>query len=288
MKVRDIQRFLPHCGPIGNIYVIPDCHFGSPAFLECEYERLARIIEKDPLAMLIFQGDILDSNRPSTRSIKKIAYSERQEEYEQEDERNENWIENKILPKLKRIIKDPKRCLGMMDGDHYMMMSNGMTSTQMLCARLKVPYLGDGQAILRFHWTYGKGNSHGGRAETAIHCQHGIGGSGRPGTGVNKLEDTANAWDNVDIFLRGHSHKGFIFPISKYYLSHKLSEIRQRDIWLVNTPSFRTGFVVGKTDYAEKRNYSATAHKFPVIHLSCDKLRENHGNLRINITAELI
>ena len=277
MRIKDYFYHVTKLGPISNVYVIPDCHFGSPAFL----------IEKDPLAKVLFQGDVLDSNRPSTREIKKMAYHDRPEEYEQEDRRNEVWIEQEILPRLRRIIKSPDRCLGMMDGDHYLMMANGLTSTQYICSKLKVPYLGDGQAILKFHYVYSK-NSNGARANIIIHAQHGIGGGGRSGTGVNKLEDTANAWDGVDIFVRGHSHKGFIFPISKYYVPHLRDEIMQRDIWLVNTPSFRTGFVKGTTDYAEKRNYAATAHKFPVIHLSCDKSRTNKLSFRINITGELI
>ena len=287
MKIKDIYYTIKSLGPILNLYVIPDAHFGSPAFLEDEYERLASIIEKDPLAYVIFQGDILDSNRPSTRAIKKVAYHDRKEEYEQEDKRNEFWIENTILPKLKRLIKTTDRCLGMMDGDHFMTMANGLSSTQFICSKLKVPYLGDGQAILKLHFCYSKFSA-GGRANTIIHVQHGLGGSGRAGAGVNKLEDTANIWDGIDVFVRGHSHKGFIYPISKYYVPHKLTEIRQRDIWLVNTPSFRTGFVVGQTDYAEKRNYAATAHKFPVLHLSCDKSRQNHMTLRINMTGELL
>lgn len=287
MKIRDEYHQIKSLGPVANLYIMPDCHFGSPAFLECEYERLAKIIENDPLARVLFQGDILDSNRPSTRAIKKVAYHDRAEEHQQEDDRNEFWIEKQIIPKLKRLIKTPDRCLGMMDGDHFIEMANGMTSTQLLCSRLKVPYLGDGQAIIKQHYCYAK-NSAGARANICIHVQHGIGGGGRSGTGVNKLEDTAQAWEGIDIFVRGHSHKGFIFPISKYYVPHLTQEIRQRDIWLINTPSFRTGFIVGQTDYAEKRNYAATAHKFPVIRLWADKSRANHQTLRVNITAELI
>jgi hypothetical protein len=289
MQIRDVRFFQLYSKKNFNIYCVPDCHFGSPAFLESEYERLAKIIENDPDALLIFQGDVLDANRPSTRKIKKIAYHDRMEEYEQEDEKNYNWIDNIVLPKLKRLIKNPERCLGMLDGDHFLTMSNGLSSTQYLCSKLKVPYLGDGQAVIRMHLHSGKFGTIGNKLTYNIHVQHGIGGGGRPGTIVNKLEDTANIWNGIDAFFRGHSHKACIYPISRYYVPQKLTEIRQKDVWLVNTPSFRTGFIMGRTDYAESRNYPATAHKFPVLHLTFSKDRaDNYNQAKLRVSGELI
>lgn len=288
MRIKNYTFNVEKCGPIMNLYNMPDCHFGSPAFLEHEYERLATIIENDPLAYLIFQGDLIDSNRPSTRELKKIAYSARREEQEQEDDRNSFWIENKIVPKLKRIIKKG-RCLGMLDGDHYMLNESGISTTQTICVRMGLPYLGDGQAIIRLHFRHRGGEKVIGTVRTlTIHVQHGIGGGGRAGTSVNRIDDMCNIWDGVDVFLRGHSHRGFIYPVAKYFVPQRLDKIEQRDIWLVNTPSFRTGIVMGKTDYAESRNYGATAYKYPVLHISGGKLQKNNSNYRLNITGELL
>lgn len=284
MQIIDTYFTIHKMGPVMNIYIMPDCHFGSPAFMEDQYERLAAIIEKDPLAYLIFQGDLIDSNRPSTRELKRLAYLARKEEHEQEDTRNSFWIENQIIPKLKRIIKKG-RCLGMLDGDHYMLTEAGITTTQQVCIRLGVPYLGDGQVLMRLH--FGVGTS---RQATmyVIHCQHGINGGGRPGSGVNKLEDMCNIWEGVDAFIRGHSHKGFIFPTSKYFTPQRGQEIKQHDIWLVNTPSFRTGMVLGKTDYAESKCYGATAHKFPVLRLSARCRVNSKRSVKIEVTGELL
>jgi len=284
MRILDNYFTTRQTGRLMNIYIMPDCHFGSPAFLEKEFNRLAEIIENDPFAYLIFQGDLIDSNRPSTRELKRLAFNSRKEEQIQEDDRNDFWIENKIIPKLKRIIKKG-RCGGMLDGDHYMEMENGISTTQAVCVKLGIPYLGNGQAILRFHFKWR--NTHQTDMVT-MHIEHGIGGAGRIGSGVNKLEDMANIWEGIDVFARGHSHKGFIVPISKYFIPKKMVEIRQRDIWLVNTPSFRTGLILNKTDYAEQRNYSATAHKFPVIHLTATRHVKHNRNMEVEISGELV
>lgn len=285
MQIKEQYFLVNGCGPIMNIYIMPDCHFGSPAFLEHEYERLAKIIENDRHAHLIFLGDLIDSNRPSTRLLKRVAYSSRKEEQKQQDDRDSYWIDNKIIPKLKRIIKH-KNCLGMLDGDHYLEMENGISTTQAVCCKMGLPYLGDGQVILKLHFQFRNRSKQ--TKILAIHCQHGIGGAGRPSAGVNKLEETANIWEGVDIFARGHSHKGFILPISKYIIPQLKSEIQQHDIWLVNTPSFRTGLILGETDYAESRNYPATAHKFPVIHVTGRKQRKDNSDYTLCVTGELI
>ena len=46
-----------------------------------------------------------------------------------------------VIPKLNKIVK-PARTLGILDGDHYRIYNNGLTSVQYVCAKNKVPYLG--------------------------------------------------------------------------------------------------------------------------------------------------
>jgi len=289
MRIQD-HRIATKINKKMDIVAFPDGHFGSEAFLKDEYGRLVDYISSRPNAATLFLGDLIDDDRPSTRLLRRSMYNDRSDAFAQEDVKHLLWLDEKVIPKMKKFL-DPAKCLGMLEGDHYRRYSNGLTSTQYLCSKLKIPYLGDGQAVLRLHFELAVGKK---SRLIQIHCQHGIGGTGRPGNAVNKLEDTAKAWQGMDMFVRAHSHRAFIYPISQYSVSPRGREIIQKDIWLANTSSLRTGFIINKTDYAERKNYGATAHKYPVFHLMTKRLRvQRHkiaieDRLVIDIAGELI
>jgi hypothetical protein len=265
-----------------NLYLLSDIHFGSSAFLKDEWERVSDIIKHDPDAYTLFLGDLTDDDRPSTRSMRKHMFSDRVEAFQQEDKQHLDWLDRKIIPQLKPIIR-PDRCFGVLDGDHFREYSNGITSVQYVCTMLKIPYLGLGQARINLQFCTKDMVYYSFR----IHAQHGLAGTGRPGSGVNKLEDVANQWEGMDAFVRGHNHKGFIYPISKYY-EDRHGALKKRDIWLINTPSFRTGLIDGLADYAEMKGYGATATKFPVLKIRTSVTKQNGKNFVLSSSGELI
>lgn len=265
-----------------NLYILSDIHFGSKAFMPDEWERISGVIKSDPHAYTMLLGDLTDDDRPSTRAMRRTMFMDRKEAFQQEDKQHLDWIDRKIVPQLKEIIR-PERCFGMLDGDHYRQYANGLTSVQYACSVLKVPYLGAGQA--RINIQFSKPDSC--HNNFRIHAQHGIGGTGRPGNGVNKLEDVANQWEGMDCFVRGHNHRGFIYPICKYY-EDKKGFLKKRDIWLINTPSFRSGLIDGETDYAEAKCYGATPNKFPVLKIRTTCPQSAGRNMVINSSGELI
>lgn len=274
------HHFRSKAGDKYNIYFLSDIHLGNPAFLKDEFERVCDIINNDKDAYTLFLGDLTDDDRPSTRIMRQSMFTDRKEAFEQEDLQHLGYIDRVVIPQMSKLAKN---CLGMLDGDHYRRYSNGLSSVQYICAKLKVSYLGDGMARVKldFLGPGRKSNSYN------IHIQHGVAGIGRPGNGVNRLDDVARQWEGMDCFVRGHNHVGFIYPISRYY-EKQSGKIGQKDIWLINTPSFRTGIMDGTTDYTERRAYGATAHKFPILHLKLCKPRSNNSNLFISATSELV
>lgn len=265
-----------------NLYILSDIHFGSRAFLWDEWRRVKDIIKNDPDAYTIVLGDLTDDDRPSTRSMRRQMYSDRIEAFQEEDSQHRNHMDDIIIPEIKPILK-PGRCLGILDGDHFREYSNRITSVQYACMALKIPYLGDGQARINLQFCAKDEVCYSFR----IHAQHGVAGTGRPGNGVNKLEDVANQWEGMDAFMRGHNHKGFIYPISKYY-EDRQGELKKRDIWLINTPAFRTGIMDGCTDYAEQKVYGATPTKFPILKIRTACTAAAGRNFVLSSSGELI
>lgn len=268
-------------GTKANIYVLSDIHFGCQNFMKSEYERISDIVKKDKDAYTLFLGDLTDDDRPSTRAMRRAMFADRHDAFTQEDRQHLDWMDRKIIPELNKLIT-PSKCLGALDGDHYRRYSNGLSSVQYICAKMKIPYMGDGYAGISM--CFGSSTGRDCRIMFKLHAQHGIGGIGRPGNGVNKLEDVANQWDNIDCFVRGHNHRAFIYPTAKYY-ENKFGEICKRDMWLINTPSFRSGVVKGHTDYAEARGYGATPSKFPVLRIVLSKGTANYS---LKVSGELI
>ena len=134
---------------------ITDVHMDSDGFYGSLFENFVRKQAADKHSYWICTGDLLDSDRPSMRDRKRQMFSDRPEAFNHEDMKSLAWIDKAILPKLERI-KD--RCLGILDGDHFIIFSNGMTSTQYICNRLKIPYLGERIAYVGVHFTV-PGNS---------------------------------------------------------------------------------------------------------------------------------
>ena len=122
-----------------------DTHHFSEGHHSRLFKKFVNIQSKDKDSWWVDGGDLLDADRPSLRDRKKIMYSDRKEAWTQDDKQSMALIDKEIIP-LYLPIKD--RCLGMIDGDHYAIYSNGMTSTEYIARKLGVPYLGERMAFI--------------------------------------------------------------------------------------------------------------------------------------------
>jgi len=253
MIINDYHYAVKKTGNIMNLYCVGDIHMGSGAFLEDSFNKIIEISKKDKNAYFIFSGDITDDDRPSTRVMRRAMFNDRPEALQQEDIQHLAWMDGYVIPKIKKLIRNKERCLGILDGDHYRVYSNGMSSVQYICAKLKVPYLGTGQALIRMHFRYRAGTTR----VIKLHTHYGD---------IRALKALSASWDDVDIFVRGHSHKPKIIPDTKHKATNaNPPTVIARDRLLINTGSFRKGMIMNTVDYAESKVYPPTSTRCPVL-----------------------
>src|SRR5581483_9922818 len=141
--------------------------------------------------------------------------------------------------------------------------ADGTNSTQYLCQLLGVPYLGDGEALIRVHL----------KINTVclsfdLYATHGQGTGGAVGSNILKLQRMLGHMD-VDVILRGHSCDKFICQEPQYYLSHaNPPRLRQRNRIIANCGSFSDGRAEGETTYVEKANLTPKAVGYVQIHIN--------------------
>ena len=251
---KDIQfatkRIIPISGGNTTIRIrqISDTHQDAEGFRADLFKKFVDIQSKDKNSVWIHTGDWPDSDRPSTRHMKKIMYADRTEAFEQEDKRNIAWLERSIIPAYRKIASS---CLGVLDGDHYMVFANGMTSGQYMAKRLNIPYLGERSAfvVLNFRSELDRGYQY------VIHARHGKGGGGSQGGDVNSLVRQEVGY-TADLHLGGHSHKSNCHPVRIQYVNNQYA-IKDKIVWYMRGGSFLDGFPCdGKKTYAYRKEYS--------------------------------
>ena len=90
----------------------------------------------------------------------------------------------------------------------------------------------DNLAIIKLNVGTTKSNSY------VILATHGDGGGKLTGGGVNNYERFANAWEGIDIFYFGHSHKPFITKPNKIIVDSNNNFVRQRDTIVTTVASW--------------------------------------------------
>ena len=244
------RRVIPiSCGNTSfRIRQISDTHQDADGFRADLFKKFVDIQSKDKNSVWIHTGDWPDSDRPSTRQMKKIMYADRTEAFEQEDKRNIAWLERSIIPAYQKIASS---CLGVLDGDHFMVFSNGTTSGQYMAKRLKVPYLGERSAfvVLAFQSKDNTGMQY------IIHARHGKGGGGSQGGDVNGLVKQ-EVGHIADLHLGGHTHKANCHAARVKYVNLHCA-IKDKIVWYMRGGSFLDGFPTNASkSYAYKKEYS--------------------------------
>lgn len=219
-----------------NIFPLGDIHFGSLAFDEFLWNKFLKVFKEIKNPLVIVTGDIIDNDRPSTRDRRKTTFLDRIEAYKQEDEDIFETLWAKYFSRLEFLNKD--NCLGMLDGDHYRVFSNGVTSTELLCGKLGVPYLGNGQALIKVVFYDGSK-----KRSINIHARHGIGYQSTTGGKLNANKKFADTWEGIDLFVKGHSHSAWYDSVPRDVFTVK-GFVYKKMIYCINNCSFRKRFVL--------------------------------------------
>ena len=239
-----------------HFFPIPDLHFGSNGFSDPAYQKLKNKMHSfDAKSVLTLGlGDYVDEERPSTRRMKRATFcdADRKESLDKMFEANMTYVDRFFLSGYKNIFNHGQ-CLGLLNGDHYYENSEGYTSTQYICDKLKVPYIGpDKYALIKLVFEYtGNGNSRA-VSEFVLFAEHGQGGSKWNSNDMAKAEKETSHFFIADLYLRAHSHR-------KHYCENvRCSVNRAKDLGInmdlariVNVPSCLQGFRENVMQYPE-------------------------------------
>jgi hypothetical protein len=134
--------------------------------------------------------------------------------------------------------------VGLIEGNHFGVYPNGMTTTQKMCENLNCKYLGV-SSFIRLTFVYG-------HTETSIDiwAHHGKGAARLVGGSINRVQQMAEAAE-AHIFIMGHDHKKGAVPSSKLHLigtKGKLTVKHKKQLY-VRSGSFLKGYVEDEASY---------------------------------------
>lgn len=244
-----------------NLMPFGDLQAGSSVFMKEKWDEYVTDVKISHNVITIGMGDYTDNFRPTIQGRLYAALG-RDDSSKTIDQMHQKQIREDVYPLLKPVVSNSV-CLGLLGGHHDLTYSDGTNSTQYLCRLLGVPYLGDGECLLRVHLKVGTAC-----LSFDVYATHGQGNGSSVGTPVAKLQRMLAHMD-VDIALRGHSCDKFIFQEPQYYLSHAHPpRLRQRNRLIANTGSFSDGRAEGETSYVEKANLLPKAVGYVRIHIN--------------------
>jgi len=232
-----------------TLFPVADLHFNSDMFNEKRFNEWVYHFRKAKNPLCVIAGDIIDEDRPSTRKMRKEMFVNRIEAYLAEDKQHIDFMRRHIIPRLSFL--NSRNCLGCIDGDHFRQYSNGQTSVQYICSTLKLPYLANGQAIISIKPKKNTRNHLG----YNILVRHGKGYNSKAGGTLNSMLNFSSFYENIDCYIKGHSHNAIIYPYQVRKFDDRNMIIKQKEILEVNCGSFRDSLSYKYTDYAEEREY---------------------------------
>jgi len=171
------------------------------------------------------------------------------------------------------------KLIGMLEGNHYAMFANGITTTQKLCELMDCKYLGVNSFI---ELAFEDGNRHSTRA-VKIFAHHGRGGGRTAGASMNPLEKMCEMAE-ADIYLMGDNHAKAIMNKERLTLRSGGGKLRlsRRKLLLARTGCFLKGYEPGEASYIADANYCPTDLGVVKIELIPKRYRED-GNERMEI-----
>lgn len=235
-----------------NLMPFGDLQAGSPVFIRAKWDEYVADVKQSKNVLTIGMGDYTDNFRPTIQGRLYAALG-RDDSSKTIDQMHQKQIREDVFPLLKPVVTNSV-CLGLLGGHHDLTYSDGTNSTQYLCRLLGVPYLGDGECMIRVNL-----QNFTRVLSFVLYATHGQGNGSTVGAPVAKLQRMLAHMD-VDVALRGHSCDRFIFLEPQYYLTNSHPpRLRCRNRLIANTGSFSDGRSEKETTYVERANLSPKA-----------------------------
>lgn len=182
----------------------------------------------------------------------------------------EDLMEDHVNEFYKEIKFMKGRCIGLLEGNHYGVFSDGSTTTQMLCRLLGCKYLGV-SSFVRLGFK-GHGNA---RSSLDIFANHGKGASRLVGGSLNTVQSMVDVAD-ADIYLMGHDHKKSVATKTRLVLSGGNGNLRitHKKILFGRTGSFLIGYKGDAESYVSAKCLPPT--DLGVLRVNMTPKRDKH------------
>lgn len=238
---------------IANVYVLADLHIGDPHADNRIIARRVEQIARDPQALCILNGDLLNT---ALRNSVSDVYGEVATPMQQIDEAC-----GLLLP-----IKD--KIIGVTTGNHEARTykSDGIDMTRLICRQIGVEQYYHPDGVLMFV-RFGRRNGRSRHTTQnqaqwySIYATHGSGGGRKEGAKAIRLADMAAIVD-ADVYIHGHTHLPMVFKQAFYRVSTQQCSAQLVDKLFVNS-----GAALNYGGYGQSQEYKPASLATPVIQL---------------------
>ncbi len=257
---------------------IGDTHFGHPGHCANRWQKFKDRYKNRKDVLAIGMGDYWDFSRWSDRKAMRrggVSDSAR------------DWMDSKVTDDIKRAADELSQFqwLGMLEGNHDWVFSNGETASERLATELGTKYLGT------CAYVYHRLNLHGGYAHVAHVAHHGTTSGAKTVLGsINALEHWSKAFQ-AHIYAMGHDHSSFVLPCSYTPLFGRINrqtgdiEILEHESWFVRSGSMLRGYVPNQRSYIATKAMPARRLSYPEIRIGVTRYIED-GVRRLKPTIE--
>lgn len=208
-----------------KLYAVGDLHAGAIQSDLKGWENFNKMILEDPMAYVIFVGDLMNN---ATRSSVSNPYDDVMRPRDQKRYLTEH---------LSDLVKSEK-ILAVVPGNHENRSLKDADDSPLydVCAKLDIEDIyRDNVALVKL--VVGPHNDKHPNCYIIL-ATHGDGAGRLTGGNVNRYEQFAAVWDGVDIFYFGHSHKPFITKPNKILINAQQASVRQRNTIITTVPSW--------------------------------------------------
>ena len=198
-----------------KVYAVGDLHAGAIQSDLKGWERFNQMILDDPMAYVIFVGDLMNN---ATRSSVSNPYEDIMRPRDQKIYLKEHLADLAKAEKILAILPGNHENRSLKDADDSPMYD--------VAAKLDLEDIYRDNLVL-IKLVLGK-NMHSPNVYMLL-ATHGDGGGALTGGTVNKYERFAANWDGIDIFYFGHSHKPFVTKPNKLTVDRYKGTFKQKN-----------------------------------------------------------
>jgi hypothetical protein len=263
-----------------HIIVFGDVHRDSDMFADAHWKQFLKYASSKKDALFLGMGDYTDGVSTSERMILGPLHDTTKTTLKDVYRGVTRTLANELS-----FMRG--RCIGLLGGNHYFDVDDGVTTDHLLAAALGTKFLGV-CAFVRISLNFkGRKYTH----PLDIFAHHGKGGGNTPGGQFNSIEKMLSSAD-ADLYLMGHTHgKGCIPSSPRLVLKDAPASallVRERTPWLGRTGSFLKAYESGKVSYnvdAARSPASLGWIEFEItpVRVRCGK--EDYVEIRIRGTA---